>query len=283
MNYLSNDLYDQITKGGKKNRQATNLTAAKLSVHDRMTQLRRSVVFSLPDQGKLFGERDTSKNIPEQYGFVLENFRLPYPETTLEFELSNRDRLKNLEDSLVYDALVVLLREVASGIELVMFFRHTKRKVWDLCNFGCTITPEGGVFPLFATHGSDQLYQENFKAFVADIEGEVTTVFEFLAALGCNNVSEQVALEEGRKTTLNKQRKNNKKVPLFEYKLLTIPGQVKNVGGKGGSHASPRTHLRRGHIRRLSSGKITWVNACVVRRDSVQEGVVIKDYAVKAV
>jgi hypothetical protein len=45
----------------------------------------------------------------------------------------------------------------------------------------------------------------------------------------------------------------------------------------GGTHASPRVHLRRGHIRRLP-GKNIWVNATIVGNSDL--GVVIKDYSV---
>ena len=47
----------------------------------------------------------------------------------------------------------------------------------------------------------------------------------------------------------------------------------------GGTHASPRTHLRRGHIRRLRWGPKVWVNSCVVNPGAI--GGVNKDYAVR--
>ena len=46
--------------------------------------------------------------------------------------------------------------------------------------------------------------------------------------------------------------------------------------GQGGNHASPRMHLRRGHLRRLPN-KVVWVKEAMVNAKS-QIGVVDKDY-----
>jgi hypothetical protein len=46
----------------------------------------------------------------------------------------------------------------------------------------------------------------------------------------------------------------------------------------GGTHASPREHDRRGHLRRLRSGKNVWVRPCKV--GSPERGAVFKDYQV---
>lgn len=46
----------------------------------------------------------------------------------------------------------------------------------------------------------------------------------------------------------------------------------------GGSHASPRTHLRRGHIRQHPTAGRIWVNSCVVNPTAI--GTVNKDYRI---
>ena len=48
---------------------------------------------------------------------------------------------------------------------------------------------------------------------------------------------------------------------------------------KGGTHASPRWHKRRGYWRRTKLGKVVWVQACEVGKKS--DGMVYKDYEVK--
>jgi hypothetical protein len=47
----------------------------------------------------------------------------------------------------------------------------------------------------------------------------------------------------------------------------------------GGSHCSPREHLRRGHIRRIAGNRCVWVNSCVVAAGS-RFGV-SKDYTMR--
>jgi len=79
---------------------------------------------------------------------------------------------------------------------------------------------------------------------------------------------------------INKKREAKGKLPLFEYHLLKINPALKMPGhvATGGTHASPRLHWRRGHIRRLSSGELTQVRPCLVGHKSL--GRIEKDYVV---
>tara|TARA_R100001244_G_C5147472_1_gene129062 strand:- start:34 stop:1032 length:999 start_codon:yes stop_codon:yes gene_type:complete len=74
------------------------------------------------------------------------------------------------------------------------------------------------------------------------------------------------------------QKKKHKSRKSFDYHVLSINGETwdspyENVGG---GHGGVRSHLRRGHIRRLSNGKTTWVRAAFIRGS--KEGFVNKDY-----
>lgn len=78
---------------------------------------------------------------------------------------------------------------------------------------------------------------------------------------------------------LQKKRLKKGKLPLFEYKTLHV--RPRNTDGKSkgtGTHASPRLHLRRGHIRRYKDGKKIWVQPCMVGNKKL--GVVHKDYVI---
>ncbi len=66
---------------------------------------------------------------------------------------------------------------------------------------------------------------------------------------------------------LNAQRARRSKplVPGHRRVILRPASSIASViGAAGGGHASPRMHVRRGHIRRLETGKMTWVRPCVV-------------------
>jgi hypothetical protein len=77
-----------------------------------------------------------------------------------------------------------------------------------------------------------------------------------------------------------KQRRIRGKKPLYTYKVITITGKrrVSEVS-KGGTHASPVAHLRRGHWRTYKSGVRGWVNAMMINGT---DGIVVKDYKMES-
>lgn len=98
----------------------------------------------------------------------------------------------------------------------------------------------------------------------ADIFDEVLTPIAVTAILACGNT--------GLKTVdsplkLNKKRIANGKPPLPGYTYISITPPVAKVGQvhQGGTHASPKEHLRRGHIRRFpDTGKQIWIQSTIV-------------------
>lgn len=111
-----------------------------------------------------------------------------------------------------------------------------------------------------------------------------------LDVLNCNNVG----LEDNHpEKKIAKKRAKLGREPLFSYKTLTIiaPKKPKNKNddneagddaasssGEGSDRTSPRLHLRRGHIRRLSPERTTWVTSCMVGTSG--NGAVAKDYKI---
>jgi hypothetical protein len=73
-------------------------------------------------------------------------------------------------------------------------------------------------------------------------------------------------------TKLNQKRQKSGKTPFYAYKLLDLaPASERQpgAGGGGGNGTSLRTHLRRGHLRRLgekSGNKTLWINSTMVNR-----------------
>lgn len=124
--------------------------------------------------------------------------------------------------------------------------------------------------------------QEATQNLLIDTVDETRTTYEFLAAINCSNVGMETVTASA---ALNSKRIKNGKRPFFDYKVLDI-----DVGASGGSRtgstglgASVRTHLRRGHIRRLGEkfgNKVLWINATMVNASSTK-GVVDKAYRMK--
>lgn len=78
---------------------------------------------------------------------------------------------------------------------------------------------------------------------------------------------------------MNRKRMMKGKRPLFVWHTVTIGPRHEPQGSKGGTHASPRLHDRRGHWRTYASGKKGWVKECKV--GSPSKGIVFKDYKIK--
>lgn len=171
----------------------------------------------------------------------------------------------------------------------VILFKGLKKEPWTVNGFGMVVNGywdnEKGVigFHLPADIRQLQVAEDaNLISHVCDsAEAAVGELLEFLEALTCKNVKEAIHQSE---------RKNNAKwvklgkLPMYETRVLTIDTGEKQFTKAGSgenfgrTHASPRQHLRRGHIRRLEGGNI-WVNSCVV--GSSENGVLDKTYKIK--
>lgn len=101
-------------------------------------------------------------------------------------------------------------------------------------------------------------------------------LLRFLSAMNCTNVGRQ---EHKPDAALQKARSKRGKQPLFSYWTLELNGRDGGAAQSfGGTHASPRVHLRRGHPRQYAPGKWTWVQPHAVGNREL--GMVHKDYVI---
>lgn len=93
---------------------------------------------------------------------------------------------------------------------------------------------------------------------------EVKVVAQFLVAANCGNVSPIKVLEPTAKQIKATKARGNP--PFNSYWVLDccLDGSADIVRSNARTHTTPRLHVRRGHIRRLPSGKLTWVRQCTV-------------------
>jgi hypothetical protein len=101
-----------------------------------------------------------------------------------------------------------------------------------------------------------------------------------LLALHCTNVR---SINNEPPAALNKKRKKSGKPPLFTYKTLHIisgerSGPCSHTDDNDEERRSPRLHFRRGHVRHIGDGRITWVQQCMV--GNKKRGVVNKAYSI---
>jgi hypothetical protein len=105
---------------------------------------------------------------------------------------------------------------------------------------------------------------------------EIAMLLQACVVLNCSNVQ---AATLTAPVALNRKRVAKGKQPFFDYRVLQVGaprGRSDQVAGR--HHASPLSHLRRGHIRRLE-GKTVWVRPTVVNPGG--EAAAPKVYAVR--
>jgi hypothetical protein len=122
--------------------------------------------------------------------------------------------------------------------------------------------------------------QERFRRAAHDVNDEGVAAMHLVGAMSLEKIRCETVPAPAK---LNKKRERKGKVPFFEYKVLDIVADVmatpkERAGRPHGQHASPRMHKRRGHIRRLDTGRVTWVRPTIVGKPG--RGIVEKSYNV---
>jgi len=103
-----------------------------------------------------------------------------------------------------------------------------------------------------------------------------------LAMVGCWYRSLEKGCESYRpeiqNTFTNRRKIAQGKKPTYDWNTVIIGPKTGKREHQGGTHASPRLHDRRGHLRHLSNGKNVWVKACKV--GNATAGIVFHDYEI---
>jgi hypothetical protein len=246
-----------------------NIESGKIPVISRVINLCKcSQKFMLPGNGNLLPDlllRALDDSVP---------LRLPYQLLALEFT-------KNMASK---DGGIVAVKRVVfcweedhdDGYIYVMQAAYTVDGFW-------TVRREFRIQKssyIDRSNPSNPIVYGQFNGGDSDGLGmkDVLVVLGFLNALSCSNV--HIRTSPPKKSA--RIRKNKSALPFDEYHVLTISvhGEAGDREVLGGSHRSPREHLRRGHIRRLADGRRIWVNATVVAAGR-GAGMIKKDYSLK--
>ena len=223
--------------------------------------------FILPDNGELLGRDLTPAMTAGQ--------RLPFPVTVLEMRVR---RISGVipPDKFYSPGEIVVCREGLREDGTSGFNIATLSKVdglWAPARF----TIFAPYAPSDDFHVSMAYKRTPPPDFTVDTcinhyRHALRAVLQLNAALSCTNVTTEL-IRPNREA-----RAARPESTLFDYHVLMIrPGAERHEGPSlGGSHASPRTHLRRGHIRQHPTAGRIWVNSCVVNPTAI--GSVNKDY-----
>ena len=90
---------------------------------------------------------------------------------------------------------------------------------------------------------------------------------------GCDSYKPEVA-----PTFTNRRKIAQGKMPTYDWRTVFVKTAAERSEHKGGTHASPRLHDRRGHLRRLRSGKNVWVKPHKV--GDAKLGTIFHDYQI---
>lgn len=111
-------------------------------------------------------------------------------------------------------------------------------------------------------------------------EKEAQMVLGFVSAWYTSLAKTAEAFVPYAKPTFTNRRKISEgKAPSYDWRTVIIEPSQSERPHQGGTHASPRLHDRRGHLRRLKSGKNVWVKPCKV--GDATKGSVFHDYEVR--
>jgi hypothetical protein len=227
--------------------------------------------FAMPDNGQILN--DGWKGLS---GHAL---RLPFNKITVEFAVFNCPFTK----------IVLVCENNLSKSNVILGFSTrvvgfiASENLWTFVPMGIEIEDQTVSNIKFVKYkfikqndfDKSKLSKEQLEAFlISSAHG----IFEFLEALTCRNV--YIHSLEPIDESKNKKRAAKGKLPLYETKILVVDSSEKTVDTewKGGKHASPRQHLRRGHIRRYPTYNI-WINNMVVGKSA--DGKIEKSYSVK--
>jgi len=125
------------------------------------------------------------------------------------------------------------------------------------------------ALPIFAMIGFQDFPVDKRKEMLTDLFDEVRIALSLLAILSCNNapVTEIAAPEK-----LNKKRMKAGKSRIPLYRTLHITSHESRQRHGDGTHASPRTHWRRGHIRNQPTAKgivRKWIRPTIINAGDV--------------
>ncbi|MBC7602782.1 MAG: hypothetical protein H7255_09005 [Ramlibacter sp.] len=109
-----------------------------------------------------------------------------------------------------------------------------------------------------------------------EMDRDVVVLTNLCVMLSLKNVRNQTVAAP---PALNAKRKKKGKPPLWSYHVLEVDGELwDQPESSGPTDQAYRSHLRRGHIRRLVDGRSVWVRAAYVH--GKLDGFVQKDYLV---
>lgn len=228
--------------------------------------IKESVHFIVPDVGERDSDEVSLWGDGELIGLQGKPLHLPFKKITIENEYLAKKGYDAYGDE-SWKAVYVATESDGVIYITALFNNEYKEGSFEL---DASITH-------LTVMASDELDQKHHE-YLVNHSGVEMEVLLLLEVLSLGNVTTSNCQE---RSTKNHKRVKAGKLPIYETKMLVIGSNHSESSGPSnvtGSHASPRQHLRRGHVRRLPGGNV-WIKPCVIGNGS--NGVIDKTYIVK--
>lgn len=230
-----------------------------------------------------------------------EDLKLPFDKCVFEYSVEASFYNGEHPDYDQPDSTVLIVEKTEDSLTLFPIW-HTRNKLtntpaWAPSMYGVMINADSFievredrtvgvgapkiVIPAEAAFGRvyETLTEESMQQLVLDVMDELRVVAHFAMLCGCDNVTpKKVHTVSEEAARIAKLRGKPRPYDYWVLDVYMSDTQESYEGGSGGSHASPRFHVRRGHIRRYQTGKTTWVRQCAVGTPEL--GVIEKTYRV---
>lgn len=249
-----------------------------------------AIHFQLPHGGYILPEES------DEVFIETDILRPPFPTTVIEYTEGGGELRAGETPS---TKRLVLAVDEGDGVTLFPAYYADVHDIWQPPNLYWRLM-YGRTFTLSRTKPRDFCdddsirYGEGWPGVLASVK--IPMSLEQYASIELSNVNQELSVymdfclamsqyeteivDQKPDAQAQKLRRLRGKKPLYTYKVITITGKKRvPKEGKGGTHASPVTHLRRGHWRHYKSGKRSWVEATLING---KDGIVAKDYKVEA-
>ena len=213
-------------------------------------------IYSFDDQATFDGETVDRAMTRVLAGPV----RLPHPSVIFEVR----------EQRPLFSGLIVCAREWEDLVEATFLMRQRAPRGWTDCLVRIWMFPDGKV----EIEGNPAEQKEETVL----VHGEVAAgiVWRALTILGASP-----DIHDRKVSVAKRSRLARDGVRGWVWRQVAIdPARLRAaIPAQGGSHASPRWHIRRGHWRQLADGRRVFVHPCEVGDPA--RGGIVKDYTVE--
>lgn len=199
----------------------------------------------------------------------LDEYRQPFPVIALQFPILDTDRR-------VPTVAIISHNEKKEELLIVQANKLHGHSEWTWASTGLTVGVHGpldlnklAIRP--HVFGDRRISREDVQTLVNGMHPAVMAAYELAVLIQCQNITiRHVKTPE----KINEKRKRKGKRPLPDGYIICVARDVTRSKYHGDDdtkrkQSSPRTHFRRGHIRRLKSGDKIWVSPTVVNPGSI--------------